>query len=128
MGRLPLAFHRAALGFAGEPLKLRPKRWPRRHADGTLDSGLLNHADKPGDGVPAIALLRAEPAGRDDDLAVLREPRTRDALQARAHRRRQAWRAAHIEAQLRGGRYLIHILPARAACTDVAHRDLGLIE
>ena len=55
-------------------------------------------------------------------------PRASDVFQAQAHRVRQAWRAAHIKAQLRGARNLVHVLAARAARPDEGHDNLGLIE
>ncbi|HXZ67702.1 MAG TPA: hypothetical protein VEH07_03850 [Alphaproteobacteria bacterium] len=57
----------------------------RRYANGTLDGGLPDHADKPVDGLPAIGLLRAKVCGRKHDFTVLRQTRASDALQAQAH-------------------------------------------
>jgi hypothetical protein len=76
----------------------------------------------------AFGLLRAEVSGCEHDLAVLRQSRAGDALQAQTHRVREARRAAHIEAQLRGARNLVHVLPAGAARPDEGHDDLGLVE
>ena len=122
------ALHFTALRFAAQPPLLRAKGRPRWPANGTLDGCLPDHADESVDGIPAIGLLRTEVSRREHDLAVLRQPRAGDALQAQAHRLWQARRATHIEAQLRRARHLVHVLPAGAARPDEGHDNFGLVE
>ena len=83
-------------------------------------------------GVGAVLLLRAEPAGLDDDDAVLGGALAGDLYDARPHALRQAFGVARVETQLHCGRDLVDVLAARAGRADevlleVVRMDDGLV-
>ena len=71
----------------------------------------------------AVALLRAEAVGLDDDDAVLGGALAGERDRPVAHPFRQAARVCGVEAQLNGGRDLVDVLPARPGGTDESSRQ-----
>src|SRR5450631_3210396 len=98
--------------LAFEPALLRSERRPGRPPRGGTDHGLAQEFDQSLDGVGAIALLGAEALGVDDDDAVLGHALAGETF--KPYRRIvRDHDGARVEAQLRRGRQLVDVLPAR---------------
>ena len=72
------------------------------------------------EGVIAVALLRAETVGLDEQDTVPCQPSPRDLTEALLHRGLEGRRIGYVEAQLHGARDLVDVLPARSPCADKA--------
>lgn len=87
--------------------------------------GFADHCNQTFDRIFAIADLRAEAPGRDDDHAVSRCPATGDLQQPHAHPFWQRRGTRCIKSQLRCSCYLVDVLPAGPGRQDIADLKLS---
>ena len=92
------------------------------------DQRLADEVGQPRARVLAVALLRAEALGADDEHALVRDAPPGEPHQPVAHGERQAAGMAHVETQLDRGRDLVDVLPARPRGADEALLEVALVD